>query len=125
MRVAIPVKQDLGLDSQIDTSLSECTELLLVDVVDGNLQRSQVSVSDRPGDCACMVHDIATKHVDAVVFGRANLTQLDELQSAGIQAHVAGQGSVRQALCSILDGCLKDSDGKSLCLEADEQAGQG
>ncbi len=72
-----------------------------------------------------MVHDIIAKDVDAAVLGRASLDQLDELQGAGIHVYVAGQGAVRQALCSILDGCLKDSDGKSLCREADEQAHHG
>ena len=120
MRVAIPVKQNIGLDSPIDTSLSACTELLLVDVVNGDLQGSQVALSERPGDCACMMNTLTAKQVDAVVFGRASLAQLDELRAAGIRTYVAGQGSVRQALCSILDGCLQDSEGKSLCTEADQ-----
>ena len=120
MRVAIPVRQDIGLDSPIDTSLSECTELLLVDVVDGDLQCSQVSVCNHPGDCANMVHDIIAKNVDAAVFGRASLDQLDELQGAGIHVYVAGQGSVRQALCSMLEGHLKTVEGKNLCPEVDQ-----
>ncbi len=117
MRVAIPVKQNLGLDSPIDTSLSQCAELLVVDVVDGDLQRSQVALSERPGDCACMIHSITAKHVDVVIFGWASPQQLDELEAAGIRVYVAGQGTAREALCSMLDGCLEAPDGQALCSE--------
>jgi len=115
MRFAIPVKKGRGVDSQVDTTLSECYRVLMVDIEDTTFDLSHVELNDAPGDCGGMVQRMIDANVDAVVFGHASPKQMATLSAHGIDVYVAAHGTAREALCSIFDGCLQGTGVGSLC----------
>ena len=119
MKFAIPVKKGRGLDSLIDTSFSECHRLLLVVTDDEQLELSHIAFSGRPGDCNDIVARMLEENVEAAVFGHISQAQIEALADVDIDVYVGAQGTVREALCRILDGRLETSMGRNLCTTND------
>jgi len=98
MKIAFPVMEENGLDSQVYNHFGSAKYFVFVDLESGDLKTGiNTDVDHVHGNCQ-PIKALGDNHADAVVVGGIGAGALSKLSAEGIQVYRAVKGTVRNNL---------------------------
>ena len=108
MKVALPIQENIGLDSHVYSHFGSARYFVIFDTESGLVDVSENPDRDHTHGQCQPINALGDRPVDAVVVGGIGGGALRKLMAAGIKVYRAVEGSVRENVALIKSGRLPE-----------------
>jgi predicted Fe-Mo cluster-binding NifX family protein len=115
MKIAFPTQDDKGLDSRVYSHFGSANRFIIVDTEQETFETLSNGDREHPHGRCQPLNALGGRKVDAVVVGGIGAGALSKLNSSGIRAYRAVEGSVSENLKLIKSEFLPVFNMKQTC----------
>jgi predicted Fe-Mo cluster-binding NifX family protein len=115
VKVAIPVENDLGLDSLISGHFGHSPGFMIADISNGEVEKAKVVLNAGHSSCAEPVQMLAQNGVTVLIARGMGMRPLMHSQNMGIRVVISQGNTVRDVIENYLTGNIRDMSIDQTC----------